>query len=556
MRFLRNVPIKRKLTFITMLSSCVALLLACVAFVTYEQITFRQTMARELLILADMFDDNVAPGLAFNDAASMTQTLKTLSADPHILAAAVYDKQGKVVAQYRRNDLRKEFRVPPVEPAGYQFREDRLDTFQPIKLAGEEIGSVYITSDLEEMRARFWRYAAIVGLVLLVSSLVAFAVSSKLRKVISEPIWELSSVANVVATEKNYSVRAVKKSEDELGHLIDRFNEMLSQIQERDSALQERTRELQSEIQERKDAEAKLESTHGQLLEASRYAGMAEVATGVLHNVGNVLNSVNVSASLAQDLLRQPTVDHLTGTAALLRQHTGDMGAFLSADPKGKIIPGFVIKLADQLSAEHLELIKELTTLSKNVEHIKEIVAMQQTYARVSGLIELLAPAPLLEDALRINESGLLRHGARVEREFDDVPPVAMDKHKVLQILINLIGNAKYAVAGATVADKRVTLRIRQLTPERVQIQVADNGVGIPPENLTRIFSVGFTTKKDGHGFGLHSGANAAKEMGGQLTAHSDGPGCGATFTLELPVAFTRQDNVCNSLTQKKTTAS
>jgi C4-dicarboxylate-specific signal transduction histidine kinase len=160
---------------------------------------------------------------------------------------------------------------------------------------------------------------------------------------------------------------------------------------------------------------------------------------------------------------------------------------------------------------------------------------MQQSYARISGVTEPVKVTDLVEDALRLNAGAFQRHEVEVVRDFaPGAPDITTEKHKVLQILVNLVRNAKYACDESGRADKRMTVRVTH-GQGRVRIQVADNGVGIPPENLTRIFNHGFTTKKDGHGFGLHSGANAAKELGGSLVAHSDGQGRGATFTLELP---------------------
>jgi PAS domain S-box-containing protein len=290
------------------------------------------------------------------------------------------------------------------------------------------------------------------------------------------------------------------------------------------------------DITERKDNEAELEKLNKQLVETSRQAGMAEVATGVLHNVGNVLNSVNVSAMLIVDRLSKSRVAHLANVSVLLRENAADLGAFLTNDPKGKKLPAFIGSLAERLSVEQAELLRELEGLTKNVAHIKEIVAVQQNYAKVSGVVESLAATDLVEDALEMNGAAFDRHGVEVIREFDEVPMVLVDKHKVLQILINVIRNAKYAVSESSRRDKRIVVRIGPGSDRRVKISVADNGIGIAPENIARIFAHGFTTKKDGHGFGLHSAALAATETGGALSAHSDGPGQGATFTLELPL--------------------
>jgi len=286
-----------------------------------------------------------------------------------------------------------------------------------------------------------------------------------------------------------------------------------------------------------KDAEAKLETAHKQLLEASRQAGMAEVATSVLHNVGNVLNSINVSVSVLADKLKNSKAGQVTKIAGLMRAHEADLADFLRQDPKGKQLPAYVAQLAGHLAAEQVAALNEVSELVNHINHVKEIVVMQQSYARVSGVVEKIPPTELVEDALRMNAAALERHGVEVRREYSPgLPEIAVEKHKVLQILVNLIRNAKYACEESPCSTKQVSLCLGN-GDGRIKISVSDNGVGIPPENLTRIFNHGFTTRKNGHGFGLHSGALAAKEMGGTLRVHSDGPGQGATFTLELPLA-------------------
>src|SRR5438552_16999009 len=220
MRFLRDLPIKRKLTVITTLISGVALLLASVAFMAYEQFAFRRAMAQDMSVLTDLFDDNVASGLEFNEPGSIEQTLKSLNAHPHVVAAAVYDKTGQVVAQFRRADS-KPFSFPPAETSGVHFVKDRLDAFRDVVLAGEAVGTIYITSDLKELTTRFWRYAIIVTIVLVASSLTAFILAARLQRIISGPVSQLANIVSVVTADKDYSVRAVKASEDEMGRLID-----------------------------------------------------------------------------------------------------------------------------------------------------------------------------------------------------------------------------------------------------------------------------------------------------------------------------------------------
>lgn len=293
---------------------------------------------------------------------------------------------------------------------------------------------------------------------------------------------------------------------------------------------------IEQDITERRAAEEELERVHKQLLTASRQAGMAEVATNVLHNVGNVLNSVNVSASMVSERIKRSKCAGLGRVAALFGDHAADLGAFISG-PQGKHLPAYLAELASELIAERDAAVAELTALRSNVEHIKEIVAMQQGYARLGGITDTVDVRVLVDDSLRMNEGAFNRHGVTIVRDFEDVPMVRVDKHKVLQILVNVIRNAKYACSEAKGGgDRRVTVRVRAST-SAVLIAVIDTGVGIPRENLDRIFSYGFTTRAEGHGFGLHSSALAARELGGTLRAESPGPGMGATFTLTLPLA-------------------
>lgn len=288
------------------------------------------------------------------------------------------------------------------------------------------------------------------------------------------------------------------------------------------------------DITERKRIEEELKQIQRQFIETSRQAGMAEVATGVLHNVGNALNSVNVSATLVTDQLAKSKAANLTKIAGMLEEHKADVIEFLANDPKGMRIPGYLGTLAADLAVEQQSCAGELEHLRRNIEHIKDIVAMQQSYAKVSGVTEELSVSSLIEDSLRMNASALVRHGLEVVRDFRSDPIISVDRHKVLQVLVNLIRNAKYACDASGRPDKKLTVRIQE-EGGWVKVGVIDNGVGIPAENLTRIFAHGFTTRADGHGFGLHSGALVAKELGGALLVHSDGPGLGAAFTLELP---------------------
>jgi signal transduction histidine kinase len=349
--------------------------------------------------------------------------------------------------------------------------------------------------------------------------------------------------------------RTLELSREVEGHkrteikLEDQTRLLVAEVEQRKSAqakLEEKQAALKKEIDEHKESEEQLKQTHKQLLTISRQAGMAEVATGVLHNVGNVLNSVNVASTCMAESLKNSKVASLSRVAAMLREHETDLGAFLTADPKGRQVPAYLAQLAGHLAGEQNTMLKELAQLQKNIEHIKDIVTMQQSYAKVSGVLETIKVTDLIEDALHMNAGALVRHDVQLIREYDeDAPEITVEKHKVLQILVNLIRNAKYACDDSNRNDKRLTVGVTY-GGDRLRITVTDNGVGIPAENLARIFNHGFTTRKEGHGFGLHSGALAAKELGGSLNVHSDGPGQGATFILELPVAEKIEEMLCN----------
>lgn len=293
---------------------------------------------------------------------------------------------------------------------------------------------------------------------------------------------------------------------------------------------------IRKDITARKQAEAEMVAVSRQLAEQSRQAGMAEVATSVLHNVGNVLNSVNISAGLVASQIRKTPTADLARVVALLREQGANLGAFFTQDPRGPKVPDFLATLTDHFAHQRERQLEEIGLLQKNIEHIKNIVARQQSHAKVSGVNEKISPGELIEDALHINVHSLQARGIELRREIPpDLPLVCVDKQKVLQVLVNLIGNARQACEASGHLPRRVTVRAASEN-DRVLVTVADNGVGIAAENLAHIFNYGFTTKTGGHGFGLHSGANAAKEMGGRLLVHSEGVGRGAAFTLELPV--------------------
>lgn len=329
-------------------------------------------------------------------------------------------------------------------------------------------------------------------------------------------------------------IRALRHS------VVERTQQLRDEIElhkRTESELEEKTQLLEDEIDERKTLEVEKERIHKELMSASRQAGMAEVATGVLHNVGNVLNSVNISASVVTEKVRLSKTSGVTKVAGLISEHKEDLAVFLTEDEKGRKIPAYLTTLSESIAQERQEIQKELALMRDNVDHIKEIVATQQDFARMTDISEVISVKEIIADAFKMHSSSFLKYGVKFEFLVDDTLTITTDKHRVMQILVNLLQNARQA-CGDGEGEKKVIVRVSRSGVDRIKIEVIDNGVGIAPDNLNRIFVHGFTTKKDGHGFGLHSGALSAKALGGSLSVFSEGIGKGAIFTLELPTIF------------------
>ncbi|GAB4563877.1 MAG: hypothetical protein Tsb0020_13420 [Haliangiales bacterium] len=335
------------------------------------------------------------------------------------------------------------------------------------------------------------------------------------------------------------------------------LNEGLEQrVAARTAELQQTNQKLEQEIEERIRLQAERDEMNDKLYDVARQAGMAEVATTVLHNVGNALNSVGVTAFLFDETLRESPHGRVGQVAELLREHQDDLASYFTTG-KGAMLPSYLDSLAEKLNHQHDRMSKELRDLRSSLEHANEIVRAQQSIALHIDAAELRAPAMLMDEAVRICSESLNRYHIHVERDYRDSPAVSVMRHKVLQILVNLLNNAKDALLDESVSERRLTLRIDhcrfdELDPDELPIggldasgevqhegdqlivglHVIDTGVGIRPEDRKQLFRYGFTTKPDGHGFGLHGSALAARELGGWMAVASDGVGRGARFSL------------------------
>lgn len=335
-----------------------------------------------------------------------------------------------------------------------------------------------------------------------------------------------------------------EKTENRLEEKTKLLQKEIEEHRQAEASLAEKTVLLEREIKNREQIQSEVEKVHRQLILASRWAGMADVATSVLHNVGNVLNSVNVLASLIVDSLKRSKVPYVAKLATLINEHRLDLARFLINDENGKYVPAHLERLGILLKEEQTRLVEKARALTEGIQHVKGIVAMQQNFARAAGVLESARISEVVDDALKLCVTALERHGIHLEKDYQDLPPVTLDRHKVLQIMFNLLDNAKHACeAGPNTAQKKIIVRIRSGGPGRIRIQVADNGIGISSSNLEKIFTQGFSTQKDGHGFGLHGSILTAQEMGATLTVRSDGPDAGATFTLEIPNAANDQSS-------------
>lgn len=402
-------------------------------------------------------------------------------------------------------------------------------------LRGQEVGELLVMNDLTVAVGE--RREAIVSMVLVSAAiggtlmLFFYVLLGRVQRDVAARTARLQEARLVLASEQQERQRAERELalQQERNELLEARGRMVEQ-------LDEARRTAEAALRQNEEVTASLRETQSELVATARQAGRAEIATNVLHNVGNVLNSVNVSAGLIVSILRNSRVGGLSRAMELMAANKGDLGGYLSADEKGRMLPGYLASVTDALVKERDGVLDEVGRLTKSVDHIKDIVATQQSHAAGGDVIEPVEASELVEEALRMQGTALARHQVTVVREYETVPRVPLDRGRVLQILVNLISNAKAAGTGQAHGRPNITLRVEMADPGRLRFLVRDEGEGIAAENLTRIFSHGFTTRKDGHGFGLHSSALAARQMGGTLAASSEGPGRGATFTLELPV--------------------
>ncbi len=329
-----------------------------------------------------------------------------------------------------------------------------------------------------------------------------------LEGMVVKPLARLTAHATRVGRSDNLAARLSMSRTDEIGVLANEFDRMVRHLAE----------------------------SRARLLEAAHRAGMAEIATNVLHNVGNAINTVGVSAELLGERAAQSRVESLGRVAALIKEHRDGIAAFLSEDEQGRKLVEYLPRLSETLAAERADLVRELGEMRDKVRHIRDIIESQQSIAAGPRWATEEDLGGVIREAIRLHDDLLRQRGVATMVHADGLPRVTVSRVKLLQVLENLIRNAVEAMTETAVADRRLTVRATAQGPDRVRIEISDTGVGFEPAERSRLFCPGYTTRPGGHGFGLHYCANAMTEMGGRVDARSDGRGRGATFILDLPI--------------------
>lgn len=569
-----NKPgLKAKLIIVFIVVTTMVLASAFIVMVSLNVNDSRKNIISVLDIVGNIMADRCAASLAFSDVESANSNLRTLGSHASVVYACIRTSENQVFSEYNLS-VDQVYRCEDYRGTAIDRFQDRyVDSFKPIVLEGQPIGSLQIKASLDEFNQKIVTAIQVSLSVFIGLIVIAIYVVVRITNHITDPITQLKHVAEQVTTSKDYSLRASDKSEDEVGVLVDSFNSMLEHIQERDYALLEEKEKaeksalsakryaketetindnLENEIRERarieeelqelnetleekvKERTAELKDINEKIGEISRSAGMAEVASGVLHNVGNVLNSVNVSASVIREQIRKTKAENLIRVVEMMDKNKDSIADFIQNNEKGKQIPVFLRLLAEQLKSERELLFKELDDLSSSIDHIKNVISMQQSYAGSYGVREQINIPDLIEDALKINIEGMRRRGIKVVKDYADTPLIYIDKHKVLQVIINLVSNAMHALSDSSNEFKHINVSVKK-DDGFIELEVLDTGIGIAAEDIPHLFEYGFKKRRGGHGYGLHHSALVANELGGRIVVHSDGPGKGASFKLIIP---------------------
>jgi len=502
---LQNLSIKRKLTLITMLTSSLALILSSASFLIYDLVSFRHLLSQDLMTQAQIIGYNSAGAMEFKDEAAATATLSALTAKEDIVTAVLYKPDGKIFAHYSRGNIALPANLPShLQEQGYRFEKGYLDVFHDVTLNGEHVGTLFLQSDLRQWSQRARRYANILVVFVLVSGLFAFFVSSKLQGFISRPILHLEDTMRMVSANKNYGVRAVKTYGDEIGRLIDGFNTMLSEIQQRDTVLQSTNGELKTRTQELEEEIFHRKQTQEELLNAKHAAEEANRAKSTF------------LANMSHEL-RTP-LNAIIGYSEMLEEETRDSGKVENVQDLKKI----------QSAGKHLLAL------------INDVLDLSKIEAGKMGLhVETFDVAQVIDEMVTTLQPAAAKNANSIRVHLEEnVSVMRADITKVRQILFNLLSNACKFTDHGTIA-----LNVDQIKVEGknwIQFQVSDTGIGISAkqkENLFQEFAqadASIARKYGGTGLGLAITHRFVQLMKGKIGVESEA-GQGATFTVQLP---------------------
>ena len=559
LRRLERCSLRTKLTLTVL--GLVGMVSVLLMFVVTSRLDIIEKRAVEwrAATLAEMLAQPAVVGLEFDDDEHVLETLKHFESAPDARYAQVRTADGRLAATLDPDTPSHNWASAASDHTVTEYAEDTLHVRTPIVGPdGTVLGDLALGLSLEGLEARRssnLRAAATISLAAFVigaigSLLLGGLLVRPLERVTASAIdiahgrRDLRSLAadrdpQALADARDEATRmtgAVGLMAETLADQVDEIERQRQRADELAGTLAEKAELLEDSNAQLEEAMQRQQEAQQELVDLSRHAGMAEVAIGVLHNIGNVLNSVNVAASVADDALRQSRLPGLDRLAGMLGDQGDQLPQFYATDPRAARVPMFLDTMARHLAREHRTVREELATVLGGIEHIKTIVSTQQANARGGGLVEPISVAELVEDAITLAAAASTKaRDVEILREVQPLPVVMLDRHRVLMTLVNLIRNGLQALAQADQGHKKLILGAHA-EGSMLLWTVSDNGIGIEPDVLPRLFEHGFTTRAEGHGFGLHNAATAARSMQGSLTAHSEGAGTGATFTLSVPL--------------------
>jgi signal transduction histidine kinase len=533
-----SLSVGTKLSWAVVALVAAATAIVAVALARRERDSLVFAKERAAAALLGLVQQSLVAPVVFEDVNAIAQEIGEVTTFADVVRASVWSQPKDAIDRPRcLAAVRDGCAAPTPDPGTLVERTpDRLRLTASVVAPGPRLVAVVsmeVSLAAENAAAASLTKRIAAAAVVIAAALCALLVLAVRRLVVAR-LHRL--VQNIQALEQGDTVAVEIGARDEVGRLAEALRKMASAIAERDRSIRAHARELAESNRRLSASLDELHDTQKLLVAASRKSGMADVATEVLHNVGNALNSINVAAGVVSDCARNSRVRAFGRTLELLRDHAGDLGAFFTLDERGKHLPAYLEKLVETVGLERETMLVELLGLQQNIDHVKSVIANQLAHAKVGGALEPIRVEELIDDALRLSLIEDTPEGIEVVRDLASMPPFTTDRHKVSEILLNLISNAGHALEEAAGTVKRLVLRAR-CDSERLSILVEDTGCGIAAENLTLIFNHGFTTRTNGHGFGLHSSACAAAELDGTLEARSDGPGAGATFVLTLPLS-------------------